>query len=312
VKWSCLEVLVGPAVVKKDDPKNYIVTPDFQTPARALRRSIADPSGVLSYQQARSIMKNYFGTLAAIVAVATSGSAIAADFLAPTYKAPVLVNPPLYIWSGFYVGAHVGGGWAQDSFRQTPAAIVVGGSSGSINSSGVIGGGQAGFNWVFIPNWLLGFEADVSGANLDGTKVTNVSPIVAIGWTEKVDAFGTARGRLGYVANNWLFYATGGFAWSDDTFMRTQLAQSATSVPVGDMRSNSPTRGGWAVGGGVEWGIYRNLTAKIEYLHFNLDDEGFSFNTINNSGIIISRSVDEGRLSIDTIRVGVNYRFGWP
>jgi outer membrane immunogenic protein len=168
-----------------------------------------------------------------------------------------------------------------------------------------------GFNWVFTPNWLLGLEADVSGADLNGTRATNVSPLVAIGWNESVEAFGTARGRLGYVANNWLFYATGGFAWSDDTFTRTQLAQSATSVPVGDVRANSPVRSGWTAGGGVEWGIYRNWTAKIEYLHVDLADQGFGFNTVNAHGTVISRSVDEGQLIIDTVRIGVNYRFGW-
>lgn len=221
--------------------------------------------------------------------------------LSPAVAADLGVVPqamPAFNWTGFYGGVNVGGGWASNTVDQSTRVLQF--SSTTVSSSGVIGGGQFGFNWVAVPNWLLGIEADVSGADLNGT----ATYIGRAQFNEKVDAFGTVRGRLGYAANNWLFYGTGGFAWSDDNFTRTQISATATTTPpLGDVRTNSPTRTGWVAGGGVEWGFARNWTARIEYLHLELSDESFSFNPPNN----VFRSIDEGRLGIDTVRVGVSY-----
>jgi outer membrane immunogenic protein len=74
---------------------------------------------------------------------------------------------------------------------------------------------------------------------------------------------------------------------------------------LGDVRTNSPTRTGWAAGGGIEYGFARNWTARIEYLHLDLSDQTFSFTASSN----VFRSIDEGRLTIDTVRVGVSYLF---
>jgi outer membrane immunogenic protein len=127
-------------------------------------------------------------------------------------------------------------------------------------------------------------------------------------FNEKIDAFGTVRGRVGYAANNWLFNGTGGFAWSDETFTRTQLSEAPNSpfalIPVGDVRTNSPTRTGWAAGGGIGYGFARNWTARLEYLHLDLGDQSFRFAVPGNF-----RLIDEGRLTVDSVRVGVSYLF---
>jgi len=240
-------------------------------------------------------------------ALAALAPALAADLsVAPAYKAAPMA--PAFNWNGFYAGVNLGGGWASNSLHQTGGAPS--GESVTLKSSGVIGGGQLGFNWVAVPNWLLGIEADVSGAALKGSGTGfTVTGIATTGWTEKVDAFGTVRGRLGYVANNWLFYGTGGFAWSDDTLTRTQLMTFANSPLAGFVLSNAATRTGWAAGGGIEWGFARNWAARLEYLHLDLSDQTFSFTTTSGNGGTASRSIDEGRLKVDTVRVGVSYLF---
>jgi hypothetical protein len=63
-------------------------------------------------------------------------------------------------WDGFYVGANVGGACASDTVTQFNLAGPFP-NTGKINSSGIVGGGQFGYNWVGAPNWLLGVEADV-------------------------------------------------------------------------------------------------------------------------------------------------------
>jgi outer membrane immunogenic protein len=225
--------------------------------------------------------------------------ALAADL--PVKSPPPSIVAPAFNWNGFYGGVNLGGAWASDTAAQS--TLVAPFSSTKVTSSGVVGGGQLGFNWVAMPNWLLGIEADVSGADLNGTAMYRNF----VQFNEKIDAFGTARGRLGYVANNWLFYGTGGFAWSDDTFTRTQVTATPTSPPVGDVRTNSPTLIGWTAGGGIEYGFARNWTARLEYLHLDLSDQTFSFTASNG----IFRSIDEGRLKVDTVRLGVNYLFNY-
>jgi outer membrane immunogenic protein len=240
-----------------------------------------------------SLLSAIISAMSALAGVAPVG---AAD-LGPAYKTPLIA--PAFNWNGFYAGVNLGGAWASDTVVQSNLARPF--SNTKVTSSGVVGGGQLGFNWVAMPNWLLGIEADVSAADLNGSAIYNNRAQ----FNEKVDAFGTVRGRLGYVANNWLFYGTGGFAWSDDTFTRTQVLTVAGSPPLGDVRTNSPTRTGWAAGGGIEYGFARNWTARIEYLHLDLSDQTFSFTASSN----VFRSIDEGRLTIDTVRVGVSYLF---
>jgi opacity protein-like surface antigen len=92
---------------------------------------------------------------------------------------------------------------------------------------------------------------------------------------------------------------------SDDTFTRTQVAAGPNSPATGDVRTNSPTRMGWATGGGIEYGFAKNWAARVEYLHYDLSDQSFSFTASNGS----FRGIDEGRLSVDSVRVGVSYLF---
>jgi outer membrane immunogenic protein len=123
------------------------------------------------------------------------GGAFAADVNVPL-KAPEA--PPLgFNWSGFYIGANAGfatSSHTANSFTDT------GPFSGSLSykESGGFGGGQVGYNWVLSPGWLLGIEIDADGAGING----NVSGCTAIGCSAShvtTDAFGTFRGRLGYM-----------------------------------------------------------------------------------------------------------------
>jgi len=91
----------------------------------------------------------------------------------------------------------------------------------SNSASGVIGGGQIGYNWQFNGNWLLGVETDFQGANLQsGSTVSPVplSPTAGGGFAlnssefmnRELNWFGTVRGRLGLTFDRLLIYGTGG------------------------------------------------------------------------------------------------------
>src|SRR5712671_1980970 len=244
---------------------------------------------------------------ATIAFTALAVPALAADLPVRPYARPV-VAPLGYNWNGFYIGAHLGGAWASRDFTQTFGIV----EAGNHKPSGIMGGGQIGYNWQFAPNWLLGVEADVSGADLKDTVSTTSPGGAVVNWRDKIDLFGTVRGRLGYVIDNWLLYGTGGFAWVDDKFTRTQAVAGPLSPAAGLVVSNSNTATGWVAGAGVEWGFARSWTARVEYLHIDVEGQTLGFTTPVGPGGgagIGAFAVNEGHLTIDTVRAGVNFLF---
>src|SRR5215831_4345232 len=108
-----------------------------------------------------TIMRNFFYATAALsVLLATLMAANAADV--PPDARPVA--PPVYLpqpfsWTGFYIGANLGGAWGQRNLTDT----LFGLSLSNVNNKGAfIGGGQLGFNYQF-GNFVLGIEADIDG-----------------------------------------------------------------------------------------------------------------------------------------------------
>jgi outer membrane immunogenic protein len=250
--------------------------------------------------------------IVAIVALGSGNFALAADM--PLKAPPAPVVTPSYNWNGFYVGGHLGYGWQSVDttvFDSTGALTT----SDSFNRKGWLGGGQAGFNWMVGPSFLLGIEADFSGADIKGTN----SACTATGCASsnsKFDELATVRGRLGYAMNSVLFYGTGGWAWSRSSTNRTVTCVVAgggvcpggpsPSALTGQVANASGNQGGWSAGGGIEWGFAPNWTAKVEYLHYEFDKVGrdFTYPAFPTA----FRHIDSNN-SMDTIRIGVNYLF---
>ena len=107
-------------------------------------------------------MKKFLLTGVALAALAC-GPALAADL--PARRAmPVKAPEPVatgYDWSGFYIGAHAGGGWSERCFT------FAGASDGCHDADGWLGGGQVGFN-VQSGQWVFGVEFSGSWADISG------------------------------------------------------------------------------------------------------------------------------------------------
>jgi outer membrane immunogenic protein len=214
----------------------------------------------------------------ALLGLVVAGPAPAADLsVAPLYKAPPVVAPTAYNWSGFYLGANGGGGWGTSN-RDT---------AGSLDLSGGVVGGTAGVNWQ-IGHAVIGLEGDVDWSNLKGS---TTSTLCAAGCTTSNDWLATVRGRAGYAFDRFLPYVTGGLA-------------------VGDIKASTPgfaggtqTNAGWTAGGGVELALTNNWTAKAEYLHVDLGNMNCGFSC----GVVANNNVS---LKSDLVRGGVNFRFG--
>ncbi|MBX9774862.1 MAG: outer membrane beta-barrel protein [Xanthobacteraceae bacterium] len=263
-------------------------------------------------------MKNYLFRTAALPALLAAGQAMGQGLPASPYN-----------WTGFYLGANAGANWARShattSASSTAApgfgasyffagdvAIINGIGSGSMAGSGFAGGAQAGYNWQ-VNSTVVGLEADF-GAFHGKASRTATGSVIGSGdtptITSSVDAdwLFTARGRLGWAFGNLLPYVTGGVAV---THLSATNSYSGVGgffgVPAGTW-SASKTKVGWVIGGGLEWALARNWSARVEYLHVD-------FSSINASGVVsssfgygsaISTSTD---LSADVVRAGLSYRF---
>jgi outer membrane immunogenic protein len=213
--------------------------------------------------------------IAGLATITATSAASAADL--PRKALPY--STPIYapVWSGFYVGVNAGYGWA------TYDTAV-----GSDKMKGFIGGGQLGYNWQF-GSIVAGVEGDFQ---YSGQKRSETAVIGGVTFTgdEKVQYFGTARGRLGYAFDSILLYATGGAAW-------TNLKASVSAL--GATVSTDTTKMGWTAGGGVEWMFLPRWSVKAEYLYI---DSGTTDLTV--AGVTVS-----GKLKDQVARVGVNYHF---
>jgi outer membrane immunogenic protein len=263
------------------------------------------------------------------IAVASAGAAVAAD-LSPAYKAPVQAVAPAATWTGFYIGGNVGYGWDSGStgvsaFSTDPAlapalAAIVGAGSYpaalSPSANGAIGGGQIGYNWQLPSQWLIGLEADIQGSGIKGAASQTLSPpgfdTTSTGVTKSIDWFGTVRGRVGFlVTPQWLLYGTGGLAYGQtkSSFNTTDLTGGC--VPNATLCANgasSSVRTGWTAGAGAEAMLAPNWSVKVEYLYVDLGRRSMDIPASTIPAIVFNTSTP---FREQTVRVGLNYHFGW-
>jgi len=226
---------------------------------------------------------------AALIALAATAGAPAADNLLIT----AATIPPAYDWAGFYVGGHVG-----LTRGTTQVALFDQGPSSSSNTFGSgYAGTQLGYNFMPWPHVLLGVETDISFANYlgrDDEPASRISPTQQL--IEKVDYIGTLRGRVGYAADHWLIYATGGFAYSGARVLQTLTGAT-------DETKELRMRTGATLGAGAEVAIAPGWTTKLEYLYSRFGSISADFP----SGTQYASMFD-----MHSVRVGINRKLGSP
>ena len=278
-------------------------------------------------------MSNTFRfAIAATFVLAMAGSAMAADLPLrsppPVYAPP----PPVFTWTGFYLGVNGGydfdhrsryltgtsngavalGSAVPTPFRQEDDGFTAGGQIGynyQIGGLGGLGGGSFGLGAASI---VVGVEADIAYTDLDKTaSFTGPNANPALGpapttFRSQMDFLGTVRGRVGVAFNQFLVYGTGGFAYGDVTNSATFTTPRLTSAGRAD-----DIQPGYAVGGGIEYalptGSFLNffkasaVTVKGEFLYYDLGGREFTYG----DGLTFSRVKTDGELA----RVGINYKF---
>jgi outer membrane immunogenic protein len=220
-----------------------------------------------AFRQGTVLMKKILGTIA-VLAAAMPLAAHAADLpaAAPAYKAPVLAPTPAYNWTGFYIGASLGGEWEKidgDFVNPPPASWSVSNTRGMWD--GHIG---AQYQWNSV---VFGVEGDFVGLfsnNNGGT--SSCSPVTACAagssmGASLVDNIWTVGGKLGWAWGPWMAYASGGYA-------NTKVDNTLFTTTGAFFESTRTQHDGAYVGGGFDWQVWNTptgaLVAGIEYRHY--------------------------------------------
>jgi outer membrane immunogenic protein len=218
-------------------------------------------------------------SVAAVMLVSVSAVSEAADVEhAPVHRLPPPAMPLIYSWTGFYVGGHLGVGWADGG------------------SSGFLGGGQVGFNYQINPQWVLGVEGDIAGTTIkDTVNASFVFPgaIATANATASLDWVSTLAARAGYAFDRWLIYGKVGGAWAHASANITSSIIMPNVGAIGVGTTINQTVSGLLLGVGTEYALWGNWSAKVEY---NMMDFG------NNNPFADNK--------FNVFKAGLNYRFG--
>jgi outer membrane immunogenic protein len=264
------------------------------------------------------------GTFAAMM---LGGAAQAADM---PLKAPPMAAPIMYNWTGFYIGAHIGGAWADRNGHDRFDGDRCFWGEGSVcfddngfgrNDGRFIVGGQVGFNYQ-VNQWVWGVEGQISAlTNQDNDSACG---FVTWGGTNHDHLFNcnnrgnwvaTIAARLGVTfgqTGNWLLYVKGGGAFADARFgvrVRDDCPWAFCNSDFA-VSNNDNTRTGWMIGTGLEYGAWGNWSWKLEYNFMDFGHRNIHFdNAVLSCDCTIIRDLDAD-LKISVVKFGLNYRFG--
>ncbi len=224
------------------------------------------------------------------------------------------VGIPSYRWEGAYFGVHLGYARQASDFSLAgfPASSWGGAippipPSASAGDDNFVGGLQGGFLKQFDA-LVIGLEQDLIIGTLTGTAQSSGSlsggvPF-ALTQTQEVQWLATTRARVGFAPNDqYMVYATGGLAVGG-----VRTGSNLTFLPPGNAvydGENKDYRVGWAAGIGGEYAVGPQLSATLEYLHFDLGHAavvGFP------NGAVSFETHTGASVSGDILRGGINYR----
>lgn len=203
-------------------------------------------------------------------------------------------------WSGLYVGAQGGGasastGWffPIDSYFTLPN----GERSFGTDPSGGFMGGHVTWNHQ-IGAIVVGAELAINGAMIRDTRIGPFTTLFPNDlFDTSIDGFGTLTGRLGYACDDFLVYATGGYA-------RAHARLRAVSGPpgagvVGDVKEHL---NGWTVGGGIEHMLVENVVIGVQYDFIRLGGDTTQVATTGTPStdpfVLTTRDVDMHAVSV--------------
>ncbi len=230
-------------------------------------------------------------------------------------------------WTGFYLGAHVGGAAGTTTFSNPDGPPIFG---DSVATPAFLAGLQLGYNHQFAPQWLAGIELSGSVLSSQGQNTCFQTEITFVGSNCQVfpREVATLTGRLGFLTSpgsRTMFYGKAGVAW-----MRSDIAATPNNtdfegyeltgdpaLPGRPVRQSSSVWG-WTVGLGFERALSPRWSASVgyDYLRFsgiNLPTpDSIDVTTDGNVTAVPGGALSSVSQNLHVIRVGMNYRWGAP
>jgi outer membrane immunogenic protein len=224
----------------------------------------------------------------------------------------------VYDWTGCYLGAQLGGAWADNHTNGQVAGFTF---NENDSSAAVLAGGQVGCDLQFARNWVIGAQIDGAWTNLTATQGLAGSRSLGAGSTLnlsgslslKANVLATATGRIGYAANfgeiAGLFYLKGGAAFVnyDTSNFGGQLTVTGPGPGSGavDFTAPSANRWGWTIGVGTEWAVAENwsIVGEWDFLDFGTQTLTLTDPNLGSAQVGVKQHINE-------LKLGINYRFG--
>lgn len=266
-----------------------------------------------------------------IVAVAAmiGTPVLAADIVV---KAPPPAPAPIMSWTGFYIGANAGGGWAHTDWQDNHVSLCPGNAFFNVatcdipqKSSSFIGGGQIGARWQ-TGQWVVGIEGTADYANFNSTILDPTAAAAGLTATPLTDTtrlrgLYTATVQTGIAWDRELWYVKGGWAGSwltRSTLIVVPGAGTTQSGPVSQQAS------GWTVGTGLEYRLrwWPNFSVGLEYDYIHLN-AGNVATCVTVTGTVLSGFCGGGfggtqpllnnnfHANVNEVLVRANYTFNW-
>jgi len=276
-------------------------------------------------------MKMRLAIRIAAVALSITPATAADRFPPPTRFYPPSPLVRVYSWTGCYLGAQLGGAFADNKVNGQFVGCVV---RENDSATAATVGGQVGCDLQFARNWVIGAQIDGAWTHLNGSeRITGTQGLPQQGHFDlagnlivRANVIATATGRIGYATNfdtmAGLFYVKGGGAFvnydTDDFRGQTSLTTCAAFDPATgckafnnaassafDFNAPSSNRFGWTVGVGTEWAVSDNLSVFGEWDYLSFGTKNVTFTDANLGSTQFSL-----KQQINVLKLGINYRFG--
>jgi outer membrane immunogenic protein len=241
--------------------------------------------------------------LATALSALLAAPAMAADLARPVYKAAPLPPPPVYSWTGCYLGGGGGYGmWNQDTIGSDAGGPFTITQTGG--GKGWFGTVQVGCDYQISQSFVIGAFADWDFGRIKGQPHFTVD----LAGEEKEKWSWGAGGRLGYiVVPQLLAYVSAGYtqAHFDQVDLISEFGGGFTGLFL-----PAQTYHGWFIGTGYEYalGWAPGLFWKTEYRYADYKSERLPelFTTGGGNGIFI-----DSHKFVQTVRSELVWRFNW-
>lgn len=238
--------------------------------------------------------------IATCALLAATSLAFAADSTAAPQASTNQALPPApepvlpYSWAGFYVRSATNLDLGnQDSTANSPDPFSAP-SAGPTSPINGLTGGEIGANWQ-NGHTVVGFTSDMQWSNQWAAPLSGCGLGCSLNDRVKVPWFATLRARAGEAFDRLYLYGTGGFSTSGTADTLNPAGSSAIPNFV-DLSGGSLK---WTIGGGMEYAVDNDVTAKLEFLYKS---------PLIGAPETLFDAATSGSIKNDVVRGGLSYR----